>query len=583
MSTAQSIGATIGYHGFWGFSSSFDWLDAISRTDASIDKPIKILLVAPGDIRHVLTTVAKRRRHSGKQVKLPPIHFYVIEPQLEILARDILLLEMLSDYEVPIRQRATIFLETFGNLKVQERTSRYIEQLGYQLRSLITDNTGRLEGIIDLSQMKYRERDELELIFRSYSRDVPCDMASLFDHRLRGYYADRYDSRRAVADWDYYQVFKETSASIVHIRQFRDWRLSGVAFEFGDQIYTQPNRTMTSYAEGVMKKGKDKGIKKEVRGYWGDIVASPYFSLGIDADAPNKFAEGLFEILSKDTGTEQHRHHTVEIALYNMFCYLWEIETGEKYRLMKANDIYSGLGAERDAPPGAGGLDPVEEGEEGKEGGATDEDLPVLEFDEDPNDVKDATPEDDDGEGSEESKHSKDDAVRDAQASAVAGHMDTVKGNEKSCINGYDEAGDLASDPAGVKDRDEMAAAIQRAENIVESWQDIKIFPMCGDPLSILDKSKYVGAFDAAFLSVRVGQLASSPLMNKVLRGTACVAIESAKFLSHLPKQQREEYLGKVGELAAGQQWAAMAPPMQRRKRDERDATEDVLFFSRKS
>lgn len=38
-------------------------------------------------------------------------------------------------------------------------------------------------------------------------------------------------------------------ASIIHYKQFRDWRRSGVAFEFGDQTYTNPNRTMASYAE----------------------------------------------------------------------------------------------------------------------------------------------------------------------------------------------------------------------------------------------------------------------------------------------------------------------------------------------
>ena len=43
-----------------------------------------------------------------------------------------------------------------------------------------------------------------------------------------------------------------------------EWRNSGIAFEFGDQIYNEPNRTLLTYAEGVMKKGKDKGIKKEV-------------------------------------------------------------------------------------------------------------------------------------------------------------------------------------------------------------------------------------------------------------------------------------------------------------------------------
>ena len=48
-----------------------------------------------------------------------------------------------------------------------------------------------------------------------------------------------------------------------------------------------------------MKKGKEKGMKKEVRGLWTDIVASPYYSFGVDCETPNKFAEGLFEIYNK--------------------------------------------------------------------------------------------------------------------------------------------------------------------------------------------------------------------------------------------------------------------------------------------
>lgn len=41
--------------------------------------------------------------------------------------------------------------------------------------------------------------------------------------------------------------------------------MGGVAYEFGDQVYDQPNRTMVSYAEGMMVKGKHKGLKKEMR------------------------------------------------------------------------------------------------------------------------------------------------------------------------------------------------------------------------------------------------------------------------------------------------------------------------------
>lgn len=51
-------------------------------------------------------------------------------------------------------------------------------------------------------------------------------------------------------------------------------------------------------------------------------------------------------LLIQNTGTEQHRHHAVEIALYNMFSILMEMETTKEYKMTKANDIYSGLGKE---------------------------------------------------------------------------------------------------------------------------------------------------------------------------------------------------------------------------------------------
>lgn len=45
----------------------------------------------------------------------------------------------------------------------------------------------------------------------------------------------------------------------------RGWRLEGIAYEIGDQVYDQPNRTMISYAEGMMVKGKHRGLRKEMR------------------------------------------------------------------------------------------------------------------------------------------------------------------------------------------------------------------------------------------------------------------------------------------------------------------------------
>lgn len=44
------------------------------------------------------------------------------------------------------------------------------------------------------------------------------------------------------------------------------------------------------------------------------------------------------------SGSEQHRHHAVEVAVFNMFCMLWEVEMGTPYQMLKKNDIFSGLG-----------------------------------------------------------------------------------------------------------------------------------------------------------------------------------------------------------------------------------------------
>jgi hypothetical protein len=43
----------------------------------------------------------------------------------------------------------------------------------------------------------------------------------------------------------------KAKASIIHIKLYKEWCQTGIAFEFGDQTYTEPNRTMMSYAEGI--------------------------------------------------------------------------------------------------------------------------------------------------------------------------------------------------------------------------------------------------------------------------------------------------------------------------------------------
>ncbi|CAE7648766.1 Dnaaf3 [Symbiodinium microadriaticum] len=423
--------------------------------------------------------------------------------------------------------------------------------------------------LLDLSHLRYRERDALEEVFKSYSRKFACDMTSLREHRMRGYYEERYDARRALGDWDYQYTLRETIASIIHITLYRDWREKGVAFEFGDQTYEEGNRTMMTYVEGAMKRGKNAGDHKEIRGFWGDIVASPYFAFGVDADSSSpplsataaSYADGLFEILNKGTGSEQHRHHAVEVAVYNMFCMLWEVEMGTPYTMLKKNDIFSGLGQldKEQVVSRPAELDPqVESAENG-------EDLPVVEE-----------------------------------------LFDIAEEGDDECHDGNEEKGDGAAnilhptaaiDPAGGGDVDgnavqaameeeEFVKELRRAECIVETFQGARVFPLTGGSAQeILKKEKYRSMFDGVFISNRSAQFVNDPLINTILKDTidgkkCLVAVETAKYCIPLLRNQRKEFNVKLKEYGISQGWNhCITPPVRRRRRDSADDMDDVMFF----
>jgi len=335
--------AGLGLHNMWGLSPAVDLNQHVRAPppsqSSSDEERTRHLLLEPGDLRHVLCTFAKHRTSVSSQCGL---EFHVSERTVEGLARHLLLLQIAFDWSLPIRRRACIFLEVFGNAKVQQRTERYISALSLKLIDLVCNNEGGLAAILDISRLKYRTRDDLVNTFRAWHAECPFDVVGLRDRRLRALFGERYDSRNGVVDWDYQSGIRP-HASVIHAKQYKEWRLTGVGFEFGDQEYACPNRSMGSYTQGIMKKGKDKGIKKEIRGFWLDVVNGPFYSFGIRAEETDENVRGLFEIQNRGTGVEQHRHNTVEVATYNIISWLWQIETGTQYRMKKAHDIFSGL------------------------------------------------------------------------------------------------------------------------------------------------------------------------------------------------------------------------------------------------
>lgn len=514
----------IGAHHYWGFSPAEDYqqlyrtvMGASPTTAADSERsPLNILLLQPGDPRSILKTIAQRSRHADR-----PLHFFLFEKPCEALARDLLLLAIAVDWELPLRQRAATWLEVFGNALVQSRTSKYISSERLALIDLLCNQRGPvpLGTVVDQeSLLKYKERDEMEFIYKTWDEGSGAfDMAQLRDYRLRHNYGDRYDYRTNLVDWDYQAVLKKESG-IVHWVQYRDWRNSGVAFEYGDVKYDLPNRTLASYVEG-----KERGRGSVARrGYWGDTVVSPFHAVGTAAYIPTddeakgtvaaeevqgvassssgsaavgNYGYQLFDITSRHTGSEQHRHHAVEVATYNLLSWLFEIQTGRQYVMKLQHDIYSGLAdaAQVSRAGAAAGEGTETEGEGGQDG----------------------------------------------QESAAG---------SKAAREGKLSEAEHASIQAAAR-----AAAVARAKSIARAFKDVTITVLTGDLKEHIERGRLTrwGGMHVVAASGRTVHHLADPAFRSILHPSGAVLVtETARNVVNLKAEQRDEFVRRV--LAMG-------------------------------
>jgi len=441
----------------------------------------------------VIKTIAQRHRHSGR-----PLHFYVFERQPEVLARSLMLLAAAVDWELPVRQRAATWLELFGNAALQGRTAKYLsDRLRPALIDLACDGRGLppLASVLDWTGLKFKQRDELVDAWRAYSEGVPFDMALLRDTRLRHNYGTRYDFRNNLVDWDYQAVIRR-AAGAIHYTQYREWRNSGVAFEFGDGRYDAPNRSLASYVEG-----REGGRSTMRRGFWGDTVMSPYHAVATatyvptDAEAAaaaaataaaggggggagggggGNYAYQLYDISARRAGSETWRHHAVEIAMHNLLSWLFEIETGTQYVMRREHDLFSGLEDARVKAVGA--------------------------------------------------------TAASASAPAAAGSSE--------------EEVAAARAAAG-------AAAAGRARAIAAAFAGVRIVPLMGDAAEWLAKGKHAGRFAGVVLGGRtVHLLAHAALPALLAPGGGIVVAETARNVPSLNAAQALEYTRRVMGMA---------------------------------
>jgi len=262
----SAAGEGFGSVTLWGFSPALDLQEDIlpQSLSKSDDGPggeldvCNILVVGAGDCRHILKTIAYQKRHKKKK-----IHIYVIENNLELLARHLLFTTLALEpaHRMGLQEKVELFSELYGNTLIRQQTLQYLQQKANLFIEMITDLDYCDERMptIDMSQLKFKERDYLEDVFKFWRHPDPraFNITALWNHRLRTYLNLRYDSRKGAYDWDLSMRLHALGATMITNREYVRWRESGVAFEAREGVYDRVNK---SFASGVVLKRTSEEI-----------------------------------------------------------------------------------------------------------------------------------------------------------------------------------------------------------------------------------------------------------------------------------------------------------------------------------
>lgn len=123
-------------------------------------------------------------------------------------------------------------------------------------------------------------------------------------------------------DADYVNNIKDV-CGIIHIRSYKEFCTTGVAYETRLGSYNCPNRTLSSYFEGRCPK---TGDSIAARGFWGDIINSPYYAFGIETHP--KDSARLFK-----RSQDQYRHSQFDLTEFNLRAYLHALAYEQEYHL----------------------------------------------------------------------------------------------------------------------------------------------------------------------------------------------------------------------------------------------------------
>lgn len=177
---------------------------------------------------------------------------------------------------------------------------------------------------------------------------------------MRSYYAERFDSRSNLVDWDYFMHLKDvvrrapsappgavpmvrvrTQESIVHPFLYKRWRETGLAFEARECTYTQTNPTLVSHRAGVHVSPRARAAhppphpapaqaKKgavRVPGVWNDILVSPFVAFGVEAPDRPDLLEVRNQQHVKVLGRATLQRRAVRMAACRRRAWMWRSTT----------------------------------------------------------------------------------------------------------------------------------------------------------------------------------------------------------------------------------------------------------------
>jgi len=527
---------------FWGFSEARDLLGELvadtSQAQAEREEaPLRALLICPGDVRHLMQTLASlARKDSDKSAPRAPVEFAIYEREPEVLARHMLLLAIALDFELPRRERAELLLEVWAKTQVREKTAAYIASKAAALGRAIAHDEGPLAPLFDISALKSRDRDALEQVLRTWAENVEFDIVKLRDERLRSFYKGRYDHRKNVLEWDHsMELVNIDNCSIVHRIHWREWRMTGIAYEVRDSSYNAPNRTLASMCMG---KSRNTGTSIMKRGFWGDVANGPWAATGVSC------VDG--RLTNKKGG--QHHKSSCDLAYYNVLDWLTSLETGQSFHL-KEEDIadfeYGGSVSNI-----GGGLS---KGFLSDKGDQTIGRVPLKRVEE----VAEAGPEDDEDELL---------SVED-----IADEMAAKAARRKAA----------AAEAAAEAEANAKRAAGERARLVGQKMAKLPRFTvklLGGDWADVQRKPRHQKSFDLLVVATHVAYVMASDRLNGLLKPKATCLIETAKFLVEVRRQNRIEYASKLLRVASRLGWELRDKPGSAENEPDGSKVDHVAF-----